>query len=132
MKEFLLVGSGGFVGATLRYLVSLLALRLAPVTHSPSASQAGLLAGTLAVNVLGCLAIGVLAGLSEHHGLLTPAGRLFLIVGLLGGFTTFSAFGLESFHLVRATQLLTALAHAAAHLGLGFAAVAVGYWLAGR
>jgi CrcB protein len=70
-------------------------------------------------------------GLTALHGLLTPGARLILSVGLHRGFTTFSAFGLESYHLVRATQLLTALAHAAAHLGLGFAAVAVGYWLGG-
>jgi CrcB protein len=132
MKDLLLVGSGGFVGATLRYLVGLLALRAAPVTHSPASAQAGLLAGTLAVNTLGCLAIGLLTGLTERTGFLTPNGRLFLVVGLLGGFTTFSAFGLENFRLLHTAQLATALAHAAAHLVLGFAAVAVGFWLAGR
>ena len=92
MDKLLFVAAGGALGASLRWLVAT-AINRHPV--------ADVQVGTLAVNVLGCLAIGVLAAFlagpphSERDGL-----RLFLIVGLLGGFTTYSAFAFESFSLV--------------------------------
>ena len=88
LTSFLLVAGGGAVGATARFAVGLAAARW----------TAAWPAGTLAVNLLGCLAAGLVVGL------LTPtqeALRLFLLPGLLGGFTTFSAFGLETQQLLQ-------------------------------
>jgi len=64
--------------------------------------------GTFLVNVVGCLVIGILAGLAVKIDFFTPDARLFLFTGLLGGFTTFSAFGLETFHLLRRAEYLVA------------------------
>jgi CrcB protein len=108
----LIVGLGGFVGSALRYLLGGWVQRVAPVADFP--------AGTFVVNVLGCLAIGIVAGLVElRHGL-GPSVRLFLLVGLLGGFTTFSSFAWETLELAR-----SAGAGAAGALPLAFANVAL-------
>ena len=87
------VGAGGFLGTLLRYWLSGAVYALVPAPRLPW--------GTLAVNVLGCFAIGLLAGLAESRGILTATGRLFLLIGLLGGFTTFSTFGYETLALLR-------------------------------
>jgi CrcB protein len=93
MKGILLVALGGAVGSVARYKISGYVLHHTIDWKFP--------AGTFAVNVLGCLVAGILAGLAEKHDLLSPEARLLLFTGLLGGFTTFSAFGLETMHLVR-------------------------------
>ena len=82
--------------------------------------------GTLAVNVAGCFGIGVIATLADEHTLVSPGLRLFLVTGLLGGFTTFSAFGMETWQLVEDGRGLAALANAAGSLAAGLAAVAAG------
>jgi CrcB protein len=82
--------------------------------------------GTLAVNVAGCFGIGVVATLADEHTLVSPGLRLFLVTGLLGGFTTFSAFGMETWQLVEDGRALAALANAAASLTAGLAAVVAG------
>jgi fluoride exporter len=97
MTNYLLVGCGGFVGSIARYWLSGLTQRW----WSP---DGGFPIGTLSVNVLGCLVIGVLAVLSETSSLLPTHARLLLMTGLLGGFTTFSTFGLESVQLARDAQ----------------------------
>ncbi len=74
--NILLVGSGGFLGSVLRYLVGLLTQHLARTTSFPY--------GTLAVNVLGCLMIGYLGGVAQYRNIGTPEIRLFLLTGLLG------------------------------------------------
>jgi CrcB protein len=89
----LLIGLGGFAGSVLRYWLSGLAQGLAPASIFPI--------GTLCVNVLGCFAIGALSELAEARGLLGPEARALLIVGLLGGFTTFSAFANETLNALR-------------------------------
>ena len=81
---------------------------------------------TFAVNVLGCLAVGVLAGVAVRYDVFSPSARLFLFTGLLGGFTTYSAFGLETVYLIRRGDLGTAVLYAGASTVLGIAAV----WLA--
>ncbi len=112
------VGAGGFVGAILRYLLGGWVQRLTPAAGFP--------AGTLAVNVLGCLAIGIIAGLVElRHGLGTGV-RLFLLVGLLGGFTTFSSFAWETLDLARLGALAPALANVGLQVVLGLAAAWAG------
>ncbi len=112
------VGAGGFLGAILRYLLGGWVQRLTPAATFPT--------GTLAVNVLGCLAIGFVAGLVEMRHGLGPGLRLFLLVGLLGGFTTFSSFAWETLDLARSGALAPALANIALQVVLGLAAAWAG------
>ena len=113
-SSLILVALGGAAGSVLRYLVSLLGLAL---------FGAGFPWGTLAVNVLGSGVIGVLAGLGVQGGV-----RNLLVPGFLGGFTTFSAFSLETTLLWERAPLLAAV-YAAVSVGLGAAACALGFWL---
>jgi CrcB protein len=119
--KILLVGCGGFLGAVGRYLAGGLVHRLFGGPVFPL--------GTLAVNVSGCLAIGFLAGLSEARGVFSPEARVFLLIGLLGGFTTFSSFGYETFELMRDGEMLPATANVALQLGLGLGGVWAGHVL---
>ncbi|MBP7051440.1 MAG: fluoride efflux transporter CrcB [Phycisphaerae bacterium] len=121
MWQIILVGVGGFVGSILRYLVSGWVQGLA---GSPTFGY-----GTLSVNVVGCLAIGLLGGWADNAGLLGSSARLFLLIGVLGGFTTFSTFGYETMALLRDKEMLNALLYVGLHLLLGFGAVALGYGL---
>lgn len=119
MPQWIWVGLGGFVGATGRYVVSLGVQRLLPGGVVPY--------GTLTVNVVGCLAIGLLGGWAEARDLHVAATlRLFLLVGVLGGFTTFSAFAFETLSLTRGGESFPALLHVALHLVLCLAAVGLG------
>src|ERR1044071_1185789 len=122
MLAFILVGIGSFLGGTLRYLVSIWVYR---VLDSPSFPY-----GTLTVNVLGCLIIGFLAGLAETRAAFTPELRLFVFVGVLGGFTTFSSFALETFSLARDTEQAAALVNIGLQLLMGLLAVWIGNILA--
>lgn len=90
MIKLIFIGTGGFLGAIARYLLSGIIQRI-PNTTFPL--------GTLTVNILGCLIMGILAGLIEDRPFLSPNARLFFIIGLLGSFTTFSAFGFETSEL---------------------------------
>jgi CrcB protein len=76
--------------------------------------------------VVGCLLIGFLAGMAESRAAFTPEIRLFIFVGILGGFTTFSSFALETFALARDTQTVAALANIGLQLALGLGAVWIG------
>jgi len=115
------VGSGGFLGALARYGLSGLVHRQMPLSTFPY--------GTLAVNLLGCLAIGVIAGLAESRQLFGPEFRLFALIGVLGGFTTFSTFAYETFAMIRDDEYLRATANAGVHVILGLALVWLGYAL---
>lgn len=124
MKGVLLVALGGAIGSVARYKLSGFVLQHTLDWRFP--------AGTFAVNVIGCLAAGILAGLAERQGLFSEDTRLLLFTGLLGGFTTFSAFGLETMFLLKRGDLLVAGANilvsvvaglAALWLGLGVAAL---------
>ena len=122
MQNILLVGLGGFLGSVARYKLSGLVLHMT--------SQSGFPFGTFAVNVLGCLVVGVLAGVAERYDVLGPEARLFLFTGLLGGFTTFSAFGLDAMHLIRHGDLGTATLYTGGSVALGITAVWLGLKLA--
>jgi len=87
--------------------------------------------GTFVVNITGCLLAGVLAGFAERHAWFDADVRLLLMVGLLGGFTTFSAFGLETVQLLRRGDWLLAGGYAGGSVVIGIAAVMLGGWLAG-
>lgn len=122
VRQLLWVGGGGFIGAIGRYLLGGWVHRLLPAAHFPW--------GTLAVNVAGCLLIGLLAGLADVRQLFSPEARLFLLIGCLGSFTTFSTFGYETLALARDAETFGALANIALHVGAGLAAVWLGYVLA--
>ena len=118
----LAIAAGGGTGALLRHLAN----------HIVQArfGQAFPL-GIFLVNVVGCLAIGVFAGLIAASRIqVGEVGRAFVVVGVLGGFTTFSSFGLDTFTLARAGQIGTAAFNAFGQLFLGLAAVWAGYALA--
>ena len=115
MTGFLFVGMGGAVGAMLRYAISLI----------PYKGRFPLL--TLFINVIGALAIGIIAGLSARKNLPQNA-VLFLKTGVCGGFTTFSSFALETFDLIKAGNGLTALAYGVFSVAAGIAAVFAGEW----
>jgi CrcB protein len=122
MDKYLFVGTGGFIGAVLRYWMSGYIQQLAANHLFPF--------GTLAVNMLGCLVIGFLSQLAEAYGLFTVEARAFVFVGILGGFTTFSTFGNETMNLLRAGQNAVAFGNVAGHLILGVGAVWLGRILA--
>jgi len=112
-----LVGVGGAAGAMARYLLSGLVQE----------RTGGLFPwGTLVVNVSGCLVMGLLAGLADARGFMTPGTRALLIVGILGGFTTFSAFGNETMNLILDRDLGRAAANVGLNVTLGIAAVWAG------
>jgi len=118
MKSILLVGLGGFIGSVARYKLGGWVLHLTVQEKFPFS--------TFTVNVVGCLVVGVLAGLAERFELFGPEIRLFLFTGLLGGFTTFSAFGLETVFLLRRGELLVAAMYVGASVLLGITAVWLG------
>ena len=117
LTSILLVAAGGAFGSVLRYLISIAAVEYLGT---------GFPWGTLAVNVIGSGVIGVLGGLGVQGEL-----RLLLVTGMLGGFTTFSAFSLETGVLAERSLGLAAL-YVGASLGLGLAAFALGWGLARR
>jgi CrcB protein len=124
LTRALIVGAGGFIGSASRFLASNGVQRLFP--------QASLPVGTLAVNIVGCFAIGTIAGLAEHRWEISSSTWLFLVVGVLGGFTTFSAFGHEVFMLSSAGTRAHALVHVVSHLVLGIGTAWLGYEVAAR
>ena len=92
---------------------------------------AGFPAGIFLVNVVGCLTIGLFAGLIASTRIqVGEVGRAFIIVGILGGFTTFSSFGLDTFTLAKGGQFGAAAFNAVGQLAFGLAAVWAGYALA--
>lgn len=118
MRTALLIGAGGFLGSVLRYLVGGLAQSAAAASTFPI--------GTLAVNVTGCYAIGLVSQLIEAQGGLGPGARAFLVVGVLGGYTTFSTFGNETMNLFRDSQRLAAGMNVGGHLVIALGAVWLG------
>lgn len=119
MKLLFLIGAGSFIGGVLRYLTA----------HFVQSKF--LLAfpfGTLAVNVVGCFAIGLIFGLSEKM-ILSTEWRLFLATGICGGFTTFSAFSNETFALIRDGLYNYALIYIVLSVVVGLLATFFGYTL---
>ena len=98
LKEMMIAGAGGFIGTCGRYALSRLTATWA-VLPFPM--------GTFAVNMLGCLLIGVLAGLAERGGVISQNASLLLITGVCGGFTTFSTFSNEMFAMIQLRQYMT-------------------------
>ncbi len=123
MRHLVAAALGGGLGSAARYL-------LQGWVQRQSAARSGWAPlfpwGTLAVNLLGCLLVGFLAGLLQERLLVAPAARTFVLIGLLGGFTTFSTFGLETVALARDGNLALALANVAVSVVAGLAAVVLG------
>jgi CrcB protein len=119
MRDLLLVGMGGFLGSVTRYALG------AWVTQQAGASRFPF--GTLAVNVIGCFAIGLISGIAEQSSTFSPHTRLLLITGVLGGFTTYSAFAYESYFLAREHAWALAAVNVTAHVLLGLAMVWLGH-----
>lgn len=119
MEKVLLVGAGGFLGSVLRYLAGGFVYRWRGSSAFPLE--------TLLINGAGCLAIGMVAELAESRGVFSGATRAFLMIGVLGGFTTFSAFGYETFELLRDGQIGAAAVSVGAQVVLGISAVWLGH-----
>ena len=117
MVHILWVGAGGFVGSVARYLL----VNLAQSTWANS-----LPVGTLLVNTTGCLAVGWLSALLENQPFLSSEVRSFLIIGILGSFTPFSAFGHETVTLLRHAGIGTAVANISANILLTIGGVLLG------
>jgi CrcB protein len=120
-KLFLLVFLGGGLGSVARFLMSTTVQKLFDGAAFPF--------GTFSVNMLGCLVIGMLGSMAESRGVFSFELRSFLFVGILGGFTTFSSFGFETFNLFRDGELAYALLNGFGQLALGFAFVWLGFIL---
>ena len=118
MKEYLLVGIGGMFGSIARFISSSYFLHAIPNARFPW--------GTFFVNILGCLLIGLIVGIIERFTQFNSEIRLLCITGFLGGFTTFSAFGIETLTLIREGSLVLALIYALSSLVLGISCAYVG------
>lgn len=118
MKHACLVGLGGALGAMCRYAIGHALYR--------GTAPAGLPWHTIVANLLGCFMIAWLAGMGATRWNISESLRFFLFVGLLGGFTTFSAFGLETMNLIRAQHTALAVSNMAIQVMGGLLAVWLG------
>lgn len=119
MKQALLVFLGGGLGSVLRYLIS----------KPLNIVFQNFFLGTFLVNIVGCLLIGVILGISSKNNLLSPNNTLFLATGFCGGFTTFSAFAFEKHSLLKSSELFHFSFYTIASIIVGILAVALGLWL---
>ena len=118
-NQILWVGLGGFIGSAGRFALTGAVHRWLPASTFPY--------GTLAVNILGCLAVGFLGGLLDLKQIMGPSQRLFLMVGVLGGFTTVAAFAYDTVGLFHGSEYLRASLNVLANIGLGLAAAWLGH-----
>ena len=120
MSRTILVGIAGLAGTLLRYWISGFVARRYGETFP---------VGTMVVNVLGCLIAGAVFNLTEERFLVNPTLRTVILIGLLGGFTTFSSYGLQTFTLLRDGEFGLATLNVAVSNVLGLFMVWVGYGL---
>lgn len=119
MKSLFLVGIGGFIGSILRYSASMLIGKIGEFPLS-----------TFVVNIVGCFMIGLLYGLAAKYEWFSSADmRLLLVVGLCGGFTTFSTFSFESLTLLQQSQYLTFFLYIFGSVAMGILATIFGVFL---
>ena len=124
MTRFLLVAAGGAIGSIARYSVGIAAQRLAPASAWPW--------GTLTVNVVGGLLMGLLAGWLAHRAAANADLRALIGVGLLGGFTTFSAFSLETALMIERREIGAAALYVGLSVLLAVGALFIGLMIARR
>ena len=117
MKILFIIGLGSFIGGICRYLLSVFVISKWSGTFP---------LGTLIVNVVGCFLIGILLGINQKMNLSTEM-KLFFATGLLGGFTTFSAFSVEAITLIRNGNAGQAFLYIACSMVLGLSATFLGY-----
>ena len=117
-----LIAIGGAIGSVARSLLSTFVLR---------ATGSLFPAGTFVVNVVGCAVFGVIVGAAEQRFVLSPESRAFLLVGVLGGFTTFSSYAFESFGLMRDGQFLAATFNVVGQVVVGLVAFWAGFAIGG-
>jgi len=120
LKSILIVGIGGFIGTVARFLISRY-FQFNITSVFPW--------GTFIINITGCLLIGIIYGLSEKSDTLSPEIRLFLTVGICGGFTTFSTFSNDAFMLVREQEWIRFALYASLSLFIGLMAVYLGRFI---
>ena len=119
----LIIAVGGAIGSVLRYGLATFVQRYA----SPAFPY-----GTFVVNLVGCAAFGLILGSAEEHLSVMVATRGFVLIGLLGGFTTFSAFSYDTVGLLRDGEILLAATNAVGQVALGICALWAGYALTAR
>ena len=120
LKMFLITGAGGFFGSGLRYLVQRLFAVLLPVSF-PFAM--------LSINVMGSLLLGIIYAFGEKSSILSPEVRMFLAIGVCGGFTTFSTFSLDSVNLMRDSEYLYLTIYILASVLLSIFGALSGIWI---
>jgi len=120
LKSIFIVGFGGFIGTVGRFLIS----RYFQVNYTSVFPW-----GTFLVNILGCLLIGIIYGFSEKGDIFSPEVRLFLTVGICGGFTTFSTFSNDSFLFIREQEWFRFALYAALSIFMGLIAVFAGRFI---
>lgn len=116
-KAIILVGLGGGLGSIFRYLTSVVVTKYVQTTFP---------LGTFAVNIIGCLIVGILLGLFERQQLTNPDLKFLLITGFCGGYTTFSAFASENINLFQSGNSLTAFVYIASSVLISLFAVFIG------
>jgi CrcB protein len=117
-KLMLLAGSGGFIGAALRFIINSAISRHYSYISFPIS--------TALINIFGCGCIGFINAYLVHHNINAPHFRLFTLVGILGGFTTFSAFGLETYGLLQNEQFGAFASNILLNVVIGLVAVYLG------
>ncbi len=120
MVRVLLVGIGGFIGTSSRYLITIIMSRFIRSTFPY---------GTLLCNIIGALLIGILMAISSTYDWMSTEVRLFLTVGILGGLTTFSTFSYETINLLETGKYIMATANIIVSIILCLGFVAIGKWL---
>lgn len=125
LSSVIYVALGGALGSVSRYLLGTWAQTASKSIDFPY--------GTLTVNLIGCFVIGFLSHLAETRGAFTPETRALVFIGVLGGFTTFSSFGNDTFNLLHEGERVNALANVGANVILGLFLVWLGraaaYWI---
>ncbi|MCD4742390.1 MAG: fluoride efflux transporter CrcB [Desulfobacteraceae bacterium] len=124
MKSIFLIGIGGFIGSIMRYIIYIWSQSLFKELSFPL--------GTLIVNITGCLLLGLLNGWAENYQFFTLQIRLFLFVGLLGSFTTFSTFAYQTIEMIQNGHPYQALLNITIQVIVGLLAAFIGFQIAYR
>ena len=120
LTKIAIVAAGGALGSTFRFLLQTISIHTFGIAFPY---------GTIIVNGFGCFLIGFLAASTKDSILFHPSLKLFLLVGILGGFTTYSGFALETWTLAKDNELMKAFLNISLHIFCCFAALFGGIWL---